>query len=84
MSANKIADKPIKFTEQDHHATRSEGWRLAECYGGSADGHYQIQKEDEDARFRDDMAALRFVSEKARGGSLLHQKALHLDETPFR
>ncbi len=70
----------IIFTPEDHAAAEAEGWWLSE----RSDGYYQIQRFDEDLerRFSTDHAAYQHVSWMARTkGSLLHQKALHLDET---
>lgn len=52
-----------------------EGWDIFESTG-SVDGPYQIQRNDDDAVFKDDSEAWRFVWDKAQSGSEYHRAAL--------
>ena len=71
----------IKWTRKHSKAAQQEGWDLFE----RDDGYYEIERCDDDPeeRFTTDQEALDHVSKQARGGSLLHQVALHLDETKY-
>lgn len=53
----------------------SEGWIIAECYG-SENGDYQLQRIDEDEKFKSDDEAWLYVYKKAHEGSSYHQQAL--------
>ena len=56
---------------------KEEGWGIFECYG-SEDGFLQIQKIDDDDKFRNDIEAITFVLTLANSGSQLHKKATNI------
>ncbi len=53
----------------------SEGWGIFECFG-SENGDYQLQRIDEDEKFKDDRDAWLFVYNMAHKGSNYHIQAL--------
>lgn len=56
---------------------KKEGWGIFECYG-SEEGFIQIQKIDDEDKFKNDMEAIRFVLKLAKLGSYLHKKAINI------
>ena len=63
------------WSPEDIEAAKKEGWDLYNTYG-SEYGTPQLQRCDDLERFPDDEKAGDYVLARARGGSLLHQKAL--------
>ena len=71
------------WTPDDMSTADREGWNLFTAHG-SVHGSPQLQRDDEAEKFTSDAKAGDYVVARARGGSILHQKALAIleNDTP--
>lgn len=54
----------------------NEGWGIYHCYCVDVGERWEIQRSDDDQKFRDDGKAIKHVYEQAIRGSSVHMEAL--------